>query len=136
MEGRKGGLEVGGHTRSNAVTVKRLFLRQLLALSLCLLPHFARFLCRAETTTSLLVHLRTRSHAIDRHKEQFLRLDLPEKMIHVGEYRGEYLVLGHTEVGILVVGVGAFATMSQRAFREQRGLTCVNNPIKIQIKVV
>jgi len=74
------------------------------------------FLCRAETTTSLLVHLRTRSHAVDGHKEQFLRLDLPKEMIHVGEYGGEYLVLGHTEVRVLVVGVRAFAcNVSQRA---------------------
>ena len=114
-EGGEGGSEAGGNTWSNAVTVKRLFLRQLLALSLCLLPHFARFLCRAETTTSLLVHFRTRSHAIDGHKEQFLRLDLPKKMIHVGKYRGEYLVLGHAKVRVIVVRVGTFATMSRNA---------------------
>ena len=107
-------------TRSNTVTVECFFGRQLLSLSLCLLPHFARFLCRAETATSLLVHLCTRSHAIDGHKEQFLWLDFPKEMIHVGEYGGEDLVLGHAEMRVLVIGMRAFAALSQRALCVQR----------------
>ena len=76
------------------------------------------------------------SHAIDGHKEQFLRLDLPKKMIHVGEYGREYLVLGQTEVCVLVVGMRALAAIRQRALKKRRGLTCVNNSVKIQIEVV
>jgi hypothetical protein len=45
-------------------------------------------------------------------------------MIHVGEYGGEYLVLGHAEVRVLVIGMRAFAALSQRALCVQRTHMC------------
>jgi len=112
------GEEGGSHTGGNAVTVKRLFIRQLLSLSLCLFPHFASFFCGAETTTPLLVHLCTRSYAIDGHEKQFLWLDLPKEMVDVGKYGRVYLFLGHTEVCVFVVGMRAFvATRGYSGFR-------------------
>ena len=81
-------------TRGDTVTVKRLRVRQLLALPLCLLPDLLRLLGRSEPTAPLLVHLRPRGHTVDGHKEQLLGLDLAKKMIDIRKDGREDLFFG------------------------------------------
>ena len=92
LDGRKA-RQGRARTRGDAVAVERLFFREFLPLSLCLLPDFPRFLGCSEPTTPLLIHLRTRGNPIDSHEKQLLRFDLPEQVIHVREYRGKNLLL-------------------------------------------
>ena len=82
-----------GLTWSNTIAIERLLVWQLLSLAQRLLPDLLRLLCGPESPTPLLIHLCARRNTIHSHEEEFFGFYLPEKMIHVGEYRRKYLLL-------------------------------------------
>ena len=95
-------------TRRDTIRIERIFLWQLL-------PFSDRFLSRllcvqgsSESPRPLLVHLRTRGHAINCHEEQLLRLYLAEEVLDIVEDLDEHLILANMlgDAGIIVI-VGA-----------------------------
>lgn len=73
-----------------------------------------------KSSSSLLVHLCPRRHAVHRHEEDLARLDDPEENLQVMEDIGKDFLLGNAEVDILVVRVG----------------TLVDDPVHVQIEIV
>lgn len=95
-------------SRSDAVRVKCIFFGHFYALTDCL---FALPFCvqrSPEPPCALLIHLGARSHSIDRHEEQLLRLDLAEQMLDVVEYLDEHFILAdplRDTIGVVVSAV-------------------------------
>jgi len=97
-------------TWSDTIAVEGLFFGEFLAFCLGSLSNFFGLFRCSEPSTSLLIHLCTRCDSIHRHKEYFLRLYLPEEMIHICEDGGKNLFLRESKMGIFVIGMRACNT--------------------------
>ena len=71
--------------RGDAVRVEWVFFRQFFASPDGLLALIPRFLCCAETTATLLIHLGARRNAINGKEKELARLDRREKVLDIRE---------------------------------------------------
>ena len=91
---------------SDAIAVKRI-IREFLSLCSCLLSRIFSVLCGPESSSSLLIHFRSRrhtyryfdvaaaGHTIHRHEEEFLGFYFAVEMFNVVEDCEEHLLLGN-----------------------------------------
>lgn len=84
-----------------------LWLPFLFTFSDCLLLFVKCLFGGSESSRSLLVHLRSRRHAIDRHEHHLSRLDRFEEEINVVENVLVDLLVGDAKMYVIVVGVTA-----------------------------
>lgn len=88
-------------TRCDAIAVERLFLWELYSLTDRLIASFLDIQSRSETSSTLLIHLGTRSNSINCHEEKLLRLYLSKQMFDVVEYANKHFFFAEPESGIL-----------------------------------
>lgn len=92
-------------TWSDAVAIKGILRRHLDSLSYRLLFRPLGIQSGSKPSRSLLVHLGSRSNAVDGHEEELLGLDLTEQMLYITKDGDEHLIFGQAKswrVGILV----------------------------------
>lgn len=110
-------------TRGDAVAVESILCGHFDTFPQCLLLRFFGVQSSSEPASSLLVHLGTRSNAINRHEEQLLGPNLAEQMLDVVEDSDEHLLLGHAKrrrIGVFV-GTIVYDTVHIEVSRRKLG---------------
>ena len=106
--------------RRDTVGIKRFALRLRLASRTRFLAVLRRLLRASKSSTPLLIHLRSRCHAIDRHVQHLIRSRHSKQMIQIRENLGHHLVFSHSRIHIRPCAVRAV----------------VNDTIHVQVQVI